>query len=223
MANKPPGYDYRVVRLPAFPQFPLVCALEYAAGRLWFPVKATCSGLRLDYTSQLAKLQAPRSEYRQYLGKVRLPTVKGYREATCIEWQGFGMWIAGLQEQRVGDDVKQYLTLYKRQVFAAANVILLQEPGELAERLGVYLLPEAAGQLPTPARGGALQTIVREHEDRLARLEDMLAQVGDDVPAPAVTGSLAASQTTCPHCGGLLRIETGPMRVVATDEADSGQ
>lgn len=205
-----------IIRLPAFPGFPIPAGVG-EDNRLWLGVKATCLGLRIDFDWQLEKLKAS-SDYSPYLEQARLPTGRGKRPVTVLEWTVFGSWITSIEEERVSDkSAREYIRLFKRQAWKAANTLLLHDPAEIAAAAGVELLPASARSIEAPARGSGTHSLIRELEDRVTHLEDVVALTADDAPLTQ-SPQMEVRHVHCPLCGGPLRIEHGQMRILADDD-----
>jgi len=212
-------YTYHTIELPSFPQLLLPMARRTEDGLLFFPVKAVCLGLKLDYKTQREKVNT-NSKFVPYREMVPFETTTGFRGMLCLEFEGLGQWLTGIQERRVGDPAQQEnLSRFRRDVVRSVNEILAGLR-KTAER--VPLLPSA--QPSGDFSHADLRALVLFQEQRISEQERRTAQLqmalfvnadDEDTQAPASAVNIATRSARCPHCGGHLLIEGVRFRVVA--------
>jgi hypothetical protein len=203
MAETEHTYEYGEVLLPAFPHIGAIPVARDEEGRVWFPVRPMCEGLGIDNASQQTKIQND-DTYERWRRLVPFSTSRGKRDYLCVEFEGFGHWIGGIQETRANEESAAYIAAFRQAVWTGANRVLWS--GKTAAMV--------TGRGPTePPRLGSAQASgparaigKRIMEERVTYLEDAFAVM--------VNGSDTEHTATCPHCGGPLLIFNGPMRVV---------
>lgn len=208
-------YTYHTIELPSFPHMLLPMARRKEDGLLFFPVKAVCLGLKLDYKTQREKVNTG-SKYTQYREMVPFETTTGFRGMLCLEFEGLGQLLTGIQERRVGDPQQQEnLSRFRRDVVRSVNEILA----------GLRKSAERVPALPSGhSSADDLRALVLFQEQRISEQERKTAQLqmaifvnadDDDTQSPASAVNVATRSARCPHCGGPIVIEGVQFRVVA--------
>ncbi len=103
--------DHRTVQLEA--RGPEITAVRVATGEIYVPVRPLCSALDLDANGQIQRMRR-----RQVLGEmlqtIAVPTSGGDQSLVCLNLEGLPLWLAGLEEKRVRDDLRERLVAYQR-------------------------------------------------------------------------------------------------------------
>ncbi len=183
-------YQYHEIELPAFPGTRLIVAHLPMSNLIWFPVADTCEALDLDWRGQHKRLHNPENDLERYLADIPFPTSKGTRGKACIEFEGLGSWLSGIETGRTGEKYREQFKQFRRLVRLATNAILMGHHPALS----------------APARVAPYQFL----EDRLSTVEAVTL-------APDRSGT-ATRAAHCPHCGGPIIIHVGSLRVLRGEE-----
>jgi hypothetical protein len=204
MAESEHTYEYGEIPLPAFPHVGKIPVARDEQGRVWFPVRPICEGLRLANAVQQRKIQDT-EDYEKWRCLVPFGTVRGDRDYLCVEFELLGIWLGGIQESRTAnDDSARYIAAFRQAVWTGANRVLWSG----ATAAMVTGRPVEIPCLGSAQAIGKPRTIGQQIvEDRLTYLEDTVALM--------VNGSTDTEHSAaCPHCGKPIVIHTGPVRVL---------
>jgi hypothetical protein len=198
MSAQPPQarIDYFSLELPGWPGVVLIVA-RTADGRLFFPVKTMCGILGIDPWSQVVKLRGDQDFAPYVRDDLPMPTVKGTRATCCLDWDGMGGWLTGIQSQRVRSEMQANVRTFRKQAWAAANEILLGERSPAPVRPLV--------------RGGSHDEDLREIRSLVLQVESRLGAVEGTVFVPERDDepqqSTGEVPVTCPVCGAHYRVQ----------------
>lgn len=170
-----------------------------ADGGLHFPVRTMCGILGIAPSNQQSKLQTD-DDFAALVRDLPIPTVKGTREMLCLEWEGMGGWLTGIQSQRVRPEMRANVRRFRRQMWSAANEILLGRREPTAQR------PSVRGATRQD-RLAELTSLVLQVENRLGAVEGMVF-VPEHDDEPMGTGE---ASVTCPSCGFRFGVRLAPI------------
>lgn len=110
-------YRYGRLRIALF----AVDVPAVAIGRaVYFPMRALCGALGITAQKQIERLRED-SAYRDPFRIVPIPTVKGPRDAVCINKRHVSRWLASIDAARVTPSVRGKLQQFQAELFAAAD------------------------------------------------------------------------------------------------------
>jgi hypothetical protein len=190
--------EYFPIELPEWPGVVLTVA-RTVDGRLYFPVRTMCGILGIDPPSQVTKLQTD-EDFAALVRGLPMPTLKGTHEMLCLEWEGMGGWLTGIQSQRVRPEMRDNVRRFRRQVWIAANELLLGRREPTAQR--------------SPVRGATRQDRLAELTSLVLQVENRLGAVEGHVFIPEHDGEPMGrdeARVTCPSCGFRFGVRLAPI------------
>lgn len=103
-----------------------------AVGRaVYFPMRALCDALGMAPQTQITRLRED-SRFAEAFRTIPIPTVKGLRDAVCINKRQVGMWLGSIDPHRCPLTALGPISQFQRELFDAADRFLFGNTSDSA-------------------------------------------------------------------------------------------
>lgn len=145
-----------------------VLAVRVTTGEIYVSIRSLCAALGLDSTGQIQRIRR-RQVLAEMLQTIVVPTAGGNQPLVCLDLEGLPLWLAGVEEKRVRNDLRERLMAYQRWARRRIYEAFLAETGIGAlptTETTVTPVAETASALDQiEAFGSALMTFARQQRD----------------------------------------------------------